>query len=83
MQEIKKKSRTVNYLIDTVGKVGFNAHHRRSIILLGLFDKMMRELVEMMYLTEDPVVLCGEKYASRIGSIPCTPYHLGIQNSFL
>lgn len=40
----------------------------------GWFDPFMREVVEMMYLTEEPVVLSGAKYESRIGALPATPY---------
>ncbi|MFY0544401.1 NAD-dependent epimerase/dehydratase family protein [Brevibacillus sp. H7] len=46
--------------------------------LLGLVDKMMKEVVEMMYLTENPVVLSGEKLEKQIGKIPMTPYQTGI-----
>ena len=30
------------------------------IQFIGLFDKQMKEFVEMLYLTEKPVVLSGE-----------------------
>jgi hypothetical protein len=39
---------------------------------------MMKEFVEMMYLTEQPVVLSGEKLERQIGKIPMTPYQTGI-----
>jgi len=52
---------------------------RRMISLIGLFDKMMRESVEMMYLTEEPVVLSGAKYEREIGPVPSTPYEAGIR----
>ncbi|GAA4713859.1 NAD-dependent epimerase/dehydratase family protein [Brevibacillus fulvus] len=45
---------------------------------LGLFDKMMSEMVEMMYLTEQPVILSGEKYEKFIGKVPMTAYRDGI-----
>lgn len=48
---------------------------------LGLFDKMMREVVEMMYLTEEPVVLDGGKLERAIKSIPRTPYKEGIKQT--
>ena len=35
---------------------------KRMIQLLGVFQPFMRELVEMFYLTEEPVVLDGSKY---------------------
>lgn len=48
------------------------------IRLMGLFNPFMRELHEMMYLTEEPVVLSGEKYESMIGAVPKTPYEKGL-----
>jgi len=43
---------------------------KRGIIqFIGLFDKQMKEFVEMLYLTEKPVVLSGEKC---IGELPKT-----------
>jgi nucleoside-diphosphate-sugar epimerase len=51
------------------------------ITFLGLFDKMMREMQEMMYLTEEPVVLSGKKYESRIGRLPSTPYEEGLRRT--
>lgn len=51
------------------------------IRLLGLFDKQMKEFREMLYLTEEPVVLSGEKYEKYIGKVPRTPYHDGLQKT--
>lgn len=48
---------------------------------LGLFDKNMREVVEMLYLTEDPVVLDGGKLEQTIKSIPRTPYEDGVKQT--
>lgn len=48
---------------------------------LGLFDKNMREVVEMLYLTEDPVVLDGGKLEQTIQSIPRTHYQDGIKQT--
>jgi nucleoside-diphosphate-sugar epimerase len=59
-----------------VGTVG-----KGMISFLGLFDKNMREVVEMMYLTEEPVVLSGEKYEQHIGPLPKTPYEEGIRKT--
>ncbi|MDM5191049.1 SDR family NAD(P)-dependent oxidoreductase [Bacillus sp. DX4.1] len=53
------------------------------IRLLGLFDKQMREFVEMLYLTEEPVVLSGEKYERYIGKVPRTPYRNGLKETIL
>ncbi|GAE94992.1 hypothetical protein JCM21714_4195 [Gracilibacillus boraciitolerans JCM 21714] len=52
--------------------------NKRMISLLGLFDKEMREVKEMFYLNEEPVVLDGGKYQEIIGEIPTTSYEYGI-----
>ncbi|SFB13894.1 MULTISPECIES: SDR family NAD(P)-dependent oxidoreductase [unclassified Bacillus (in: firmicutes)] len=54
---------------------------KNMIRFLGLFSANMREVVEMFYLNEEPVVLDGEKYESLIGSIPRTPYRKGLQET--
>ncbi|WP_194842016.1 Rossmann-fold NAD(P)-binding domain-containing protein [Gracilibacillus salitolerans] len=54
---------------------------KRLISFLGLFNKDMKEVVEMLYLTEDPVVLSGEKYEKYIGTLPRTPYRQGIKQT--
>ncbi|WP_339210669.1 SDR family NAD(P)-dependent oxidoreductase [Aeribacillus sp. FSL K6-8210] len=51
---------------------------KSMIYFLGLFSPMMKEMVEMMYLVEEPVVLSGEKFEKRIGPLPKTPYEQGI-----
>lgn len=51
--------------------------------MLGLFDKQMKEFLEMLYLTEEPVVLSGEKYESYIGEVPKTSYHEGLKETIL
>lgn len=52
--------------------------HRWMIAMLGLFNPSMREVVEMMYLNETPVILDGSKYEKEIGALPKTPYQVGI-----
>lgn len=49
------------------------------IRLIGLFNPFMREMNEMMYLTEEPVVLSGVKYESVIGEVPKTSYEKGLE----
>lgn len=51
------------------------------IKFLGLFDKQMREFVEMLYLTEEPVVLSGEKYEKEIGPLSLTSYENGMKKT--
>ncbi len=52
---------------------------RRSLKVLGLFVPVMKEIVEMLYLTEQPLLLSGQKYETYIGTIPRTPYPIGVQ----
>ncbi|UUZ91395.1 NAD-dependent epimerase/dehydratase family protein [Paenibacillus sp. P25] len=51
---------------------------RISLSLIGLFNPVMREVVEMLYLTEEPFVLSGEKYEREIGPISWTPHEQAI-----
>lgn len=51
------------------------------IRFIGLFQPFMREMVEIMYLTEDPIILSGEKYQEKIGQIPQTSYKEGIKKT--
>lgn len=53
-----------------LGKIGLS--------LLGLAVPVMKEVVEMLYLTEEPLVLSGEKYERLVGPIPATPFETGI-----
>lgn len=59
--------------VSTVGK--------GMISFLGLFNRGMREVAEMLYLTEEPVVLSGEKYERLIGPVPKTPYEEGLRKT--
>lgn len=43
-----------------------------GLSLLGLFVPVMKEVVEMLYLTEEPLRLSGDKYERQIGKIPVT-----------
>ncbi|MBS2970932.1 NAD(P)H-binding protein [Metabacillus sp. KIGAM252] len=54
---------------------------KRTIWLMGLFDRNMKEMREMMYLYENPVILSGEKYQNHIGILPATPYEAGISKT--
>ncbi|MEW9108215.1 MAG: SDR family NAD(P)-dependent oxidoreductase [Cytobacillus gottheilii] len=51
------------------------------IALLGIFNPFMREMKEMMYLTEKPVILNGEKYEAEVGPVPRTPYKDGLRKT--
>ncbi|KAB2445422.1 SDR family NAD(P)-dependent oxidoreductase [Bacillus luti] len=56
---------------------------RGMIKLIGLFDKQMKEYVEMLYLTEKPVVLSGEKYEKYIDILPKTSYYEGLKETII
>jgi nucleoside-diphosphate-sugar epimerase len=64
-----------------------NYHKRVSTVtknmikFLGLFNSNMREVVEMFYLNEEPVVLSGEKYEKLIGPLPRTSYREGLRQT--
>lgn len=52
---------------------------KNMLRFVGLFNRQMREFVEMQYLNEEPVVLDGNKYKEKIGSLPRTSYEEGIK----
>ncbi|WP_068613333.1 NAD-dependent epimerase/dehydratase family protein [Paenibacillus tuaregi] len=54
---------------------------RVSLSILGLFIPVFKEIVEMLYLTEKPLVLSGKKYESLVGPIPATPFEQGITDT--
>ena len=54
---------------------------KNMIKLLGLINANMREVVEMFYLNEEPVVLDGEKYEKEIGPVPRTSYEEGLRKT--
>lgn len=54
---------------------------KKTIRLIGLFDPLMREVVEMMYLTKEGFVLSGEKYEKRVGPVPKTPFKKGLEEN--
>lgn len=74
---VRIASEAVHYRkkVGTVGKL--------MIRLAGLFNAQMREVVEMLYLTEEPLVLNGGAYESHFGPIPKTPYEQGIRQTIL
>ncbi|WP_338754517.1 SDR family NAD(P)-dependent oxidoreductase [Bacillus sp. FJAT-52991] len=70
-------------LLKILEKITGNSHsflqvNKGMIRLLSLFSKEMREVIEMMYLYEKPVILSGETYEKEIGPLPQTPYAQGL-----
>ena len=49
--------------------------------ILGLFDKFMREAVEMNYLMTEPVIMDDSALQKLIGPIRKTPYAEGIRRT--
>jgi nucleoside-diphosphate-sugar epimerase len=55
--------------------------NKNAIRISGLFDPVMKEVAEIMYLTEEGFILSGEKYENRIGKIVATPYKEGLKET--
>lgn len=51
------------------------------IRLFGIVSPSMKEIVEMLYLTEEPVILSGGKYEKEIGALPRTSYKVGLEET--
>jgi nucleoside-diphosphate-sugar epimerase len=49
--------------------------------VLGLFNPLMRELVEMYYLAETPVILDDTKLIRTLGGVHKTPYSEGVRKT--
>ncbi|MGE7090891.1 SDR family NAD(P)-dependent oxidoreductase [Lysinibacillus sp. NPDC048646] len=56
---------------------------KAMIGLLAIFSPFMKEMKEMMYLTEQPVILSGEKYEKAIGTLPQTSYKEGLHETLV
>ncbi|TCM96945.1 nucleoside-diphosphate-sugar epimerase [Paenibacillus sp. BK033] len=54
---------------------------KAGLSLLGLFVPVMKEVVEMLYLTTEPLRLSGEKYERFIGPIEATGCERGISET--
>ena len=49
--------------------------------ILGIFNPLMRELVELYYLAETPVILDDSKLERHLGGLRKTPYEIGIRET--
>ena len=65
----------------TGAKLKFRVAGKTLLRVMGLFSKMMREMVEMNYLLTEPLVLDDSALRSLIGPIRKTPYAEGIRRS--
>ena len=59
----------------------FKSVKRGMIRFLSIFSPFMRELLEMIYLTEEPLLLSGDKYEKAVGPLPKTPYQEGLKET--
>jgi nucleoside-diphosphate-sugar epimerase len=49
--------------------------------IAGWFDANLREVIEMLYLQETPVILDDSKLAAKLGGLTKTPYEEGIRRT--
>lgn len=73
-------------LIGTIREItgyqkGVSTISKNMIRFLGFFNGNMREVVEMFYLNEEPVVLDGGKYEELLGDVPRTSYREGLRQT--
>ena len=59
----------------------FRSAGRTLLRMLGWFNPLMRELPEMLYLQETPVLLDDEKLRSKLGQVHKTSYDEGIRRT--
>jgi nucleoside-diphosphate-sugar epimerase len=59
----------------------FIAAGKTTLRLLGLFDPLMREMVEMHYLLTSPVLLDDSALGALLGDARKTPYDVGIRRT--
>ena len=67
---IAQRAAGVTKPVMALGKIGLS--------LIGLGVPVMREIVEMLYLTKEPLVLSRQKYERNIGPVQATPFEEGI-----
>ncbi|NKQ20361.1 NAD-dependent epimerase/dehydratase family protein [Brevibacillus laterosporus] len=72
-QQIREIARLYNGRNNFILPIG-----RKLMTVLGWFQPFMREMVEMMYVTESTIQLDGSKYERELGRIVHTPYEQGI-----
>ena len=49
--------------------------------IFGLFNPVVKELVEMLYLKREKLILTGDKFIDKIAPLPSTNYSAGIQKT--
>jgi nucleoside-diphosphate-sugar epimerase len=65
-----------------VGRVPkYRAAPKWLLRIVGQFNPDVRELIEMLYLQETPVILDDSKLAAKLGGLHKTPYDEGIRRT--
>ena len=59
----------------------YRAAGRGLLKLMGYLQPDIREVVEMLYLQETPVILDDSKLVAKLGPVHKTPYDEGIQKT--
>jgi len=62
-------------------KVALRVAGKTMLRVLGLFNRMIREMVEMHYLLTDPLIMDDAALQRLLGPIPKTPYAEGIRQT--
>jgi nucleoside-diphosphate-sugar epimerase len=57
----------------------YRAAGKTLLRMVGWFNPEVREVIEMLYLQETPVILDDSKLAAKLGRLPKTPYDEGIR----
>lgn len=71
------------YLSEIVKQAGRNSkigtlNFKFVFMLVGLFNPLVKELTEMLYLKREKLILKGDKFNEMIGPLPATDYQTGI-----
>lgn len=76
---------TLDFLTRVYRAAGLAPKYRtagRGVLrMLGWFNPLMRELPEMLYLQETPVILDDSKLLAKLGTVHKTPYDEGIRQT--
>lgn len=76
---------TMDFITRVYKAVGRAPKYRQAgaglLRILGWFDANIREVIEMLYLQETPVILDDSKLARKLGALPKTSYDEGIQQT--
>lgn len=79
---------TNNNYLGLISKVG-GANSKLQILnsnlifsIMGFFNKLIKEVVEMLYLKREELILDGTKFKNTFGFLPNTSYEEGVKKTF-